>query len=310
VIVFPLLGALLLVYGVGVRAYARGLLFPPRMNDGKALARLGRMTPADLGMAFDGESYPRGDRGRDGERQVTPAWWVPLEGARRTAVLCHGYADAKVGALAWGPLFRAAGYNLLLPDMRGHGASPEGPMTAGVREAEDLAALLAELAARHAGRAEEVVLFGASLGSAAVARVMSEGAFAGETTAVRGVVLDSPPVSFRAGCAAHARLMNLPGGWLTGPGVWVAEKWAGVEFGVAGVGVCLPKLRVPALVILPTEDTFIQPADREVLKAAFEVHRGAHPPAELWEPGTPHLLAIAREPEEYGRRVARLARER
>ncbi len=102
---------------------ARMLLKPPRMNDGKALVVLQRLLPSDLGLEFEELSFDIRDEAT-GEPVRIAAWWIGAKAAvNRTILLIHGYGDAKVGAIAWAPLFQQMGWNILAIDLRAHGDS-------------------------------------------------------------------------------------------------------------------------------------------------------------------------------------------
>src|SRR5688572_14722028 len=121
---FLLLAAVLLAVGAFLAAatvflMAWSLLRPPRMTDGKAVWLLRRLSPGDLGMPYEESPYDVRDT-RTGESLRMTAWWIPCPpaGGRagapesdRCVVLLHGYADAKVGAIAWAPVWRQLGYN-------------------------------------------------------------------------------------------------------------------------------------------------------------------------------------------------------
>src|SRR3954454_22051011 len=112
-IVLLLVGMLVSAGAILLMAY--GLVRPPRMTDLKALYLLGRVSPAELGLAFDDVTFEvREEAGGGGVRIV--GWWIPVRhpdaaaggngdgprgGAGRCVVLLHGYADARVGAIAW-----------------------------------------------------------------------------------------------------------------------------------------------------------------------------------------------------------------
>lgn len=288
--------ALALLWGLAVWAYARMLMSPPRMTDGKAAYRLRRVSPMDVGMAFEDFAVEvRG--GKDGERLKIAAWMIAAEGSDRLAVLVHGYADAKVGALAWAPVFRELGYHVVLCDLRAHGESGGEMTTAGVREAEDLDQFLDAVRERYPGRCREVVLFGASLGAAAVAKVATR---RGD---VQAVVLDSPVPTFLDGALAHAELLALPGRVVVGPAVWLGERWAGVRFEEAAVTRTLGEMRCPAMVVAPGEDDFLTEESRGRLRAAFDEHERKYPGAVWWEPDVPHLLGVVYEGDAYRERL-------
>lgn len=285
------------------------LLCPPRMTDGKAAYRLRRVSPMDVGMAFEefavevagsagGGGAGNGGAGDRGEKRLKiAAWMIPAEGSHRLALLVHGYADAKVGALAWAPVFREMGYHVVLCDLRAHGESDGTMTTAGVREAEDLNQFLNALRDRYPSRCREIVLFGASLGAAAVAKVATV------RQDVRAVVLDSPVPTFLDGALAHADLMALPGRAVVGPAVWLGERWTGVKFGEASVTNSLPHLTCPALVVAPTEDDFLTDESRARLQSAFDAHQQKFPHAVWWPPEVPHLLAVVYDADTYRQRL-------
>src|SRR5438477_6310499 len=78
---------------------AHFLLRPPRMSDAKANWILKRLTPADLGLSFTPLTFNIRDQ-RTNQPLKISTWWIPTNSSDKTAVLLHGYADAKVGALA------------------------------------------------------------------------------------------------------------------------------------------------------------------------------------------------------------------
>ena len=67
----------------------------------------------------------------------------------RCVTLLHGYADAKVGAIAWAPLWYSLGYHILAFDLRAHGESEGAYSTAGYFERHDLNQLLNQLRAER-----------------------------------------------------------------------------------------------------------------------------------------------------------------
>lgn len=290
--VFLLLSVLLLsgglVWLLAVWAYAHRLLAPPRLTDGKALYRLGRVSPADLGWPFASLEWTSADG------LTLRAWSIPTttQGPSKTfAVLIHGYADAKVGAVAWAPLFRDLGFHLVLPDLRAHGESGGTVTTAGVREGEDLFRLLNQLAEAQPGA--RFVLFGASLGGAAALRA------AADRSDVAAIVLDSPVPSFADGAVAHSRLLALPGPAIVRPAVAWAQWRLGVRFEEAAVERLLPTSCAPALVILPQDDGFLTPDGRRRLIAAARALARRLPQSRVIQPPGTHLLALHADPSGY-----------
>lgn len=282
-----------LAWLLAVTLYARRLLAPPRLTDGKALYRLGRVSPADLGWPFESLAWPSADG------LTLRGWRIPPEAGAPdapVAVLVHGYADAKVGALAWTPLFRELGCDLVLPDLRGHGESEGRHITAGWREADDLARLLDDLALRRPGR--RFVLFGASLGTAAVVRVA---AFRDDVAAL---VLDSPVPHFLDGALAHAGLLAVAGPSVVRPAVALAGWWTRVRWSDVAVEHTLPLANAAALLILAQDDPFLPPARRNRLARAAESLARRYPATRVLQPPGRHLTALATDPPGYATAVA------
>src|SRR5947207_2832163 len=103
---------MLLLVGAALFAFvclmmARALLSPPRMVGGQALWMLRRLTPDDLGLPFEEIWFDVRDE-KSGQKIDIAAWWISAAGARasdRCALIVHGYADSKIGGIAWAPVF-------------------------------------------------------------------------------------------------------------------------------------------------------------------------------------------------------------
>src|SRR4051812_42836510 len=123
-LVFLLIGVLLVTFVA--RVIALSLLHPPRMSDGKAMYILRRMSPADLGLTYERVTFHlRDEAARGSDKKIAmAAWWIANASANgRCVVMLHGYADAKVGVIAWAPLWHSLGFNILAIDLRAHGES-------------------------------------------------------------------------------------------------------------------------------------------------------------------------------------------
>src|SRR5881394_598903 len=164
-----LLGAGVVLTGAAVIVMAWALLRPPRMTDGKAAWLLQRLSPGDLGLAYEEVTFAVRDV-RTGEALRIAAWWIPAAApSDRCVVLLHGYADAKVGAVAWAPVWHRLGYHILAPDLRAHGESGGRESTGGYFERHDVDQVISQLRAERPAATRHVVLFGVSLGAAVAA---------------------------------------------------------------------------------------------------------------------------------------------
>jgi hypothetical protein len=144
---------LLLVYLMQPR-----LLFLPGVP-GRALDA----TPADIGLAYRDVELSTAD----GER--LHAWWLPLEPARGTLLFFHGNAGNISHRLDSLRIFHRLGLQVLIVDYRGYGRSTGQPTEAGLyRDAE---AAWSWLTQAQGIAADDIVLFGRSLGGAVAAEL-------------------------------------------------------------------------------------------------------------------------------------------
>lgn len=303
---FGLIKLLLMLIAVGVLLVAalvvimaRGLVRPRRMTDGKAIYVLKRLSPGDLAMPFEDVRWRVRDSAGGGEISIA-GWWIPHPaGSRRTCVIVHGYADAKVGGIAWAPTWRDLGFNVLAIDLRAHGESGGTYTTAGYLEREDLSQVIDQLRAARPNQAEQVVLFGISLGAAVVAAV---GAMREDLAAV---VMESPYGHFVRAAARHGRAMGMPlvrfqpmiarlAGWMTGADY---DQVAPVNL--------IGQVRCPLMLIHSADDPLIDPADVQALRDAVAQRDPARRPSIYWEaPEAYHVMGLAVDPEGYRHQLA------
>ena len=142
-------------------------------------------TSQKLGLLFTGVSVPRPVNASDPRSLGMPfethrielgtewleLWHVPREKPRGVAILFPGYSASKSSLLSEAAAFRDMGFDVLLVDFRGVGGSSGSETTLGVREAEDVQAAVQFAEKRWPDR--RVVLFGRSMGAAAVLRAVA-----------------------------------------------------------------------------------------------------------------------------------------
>lgn len=277
---------------------AWALVHPPRMNDGKAIYILKRLSPMDLGLKFQEIRFDVTDH-RTNRPLSLASWWMPAEDNKaqdRCAILVHGYADAKIGAIAWAPLFHELGYHILAIDLRGHGESEGNATTAGYFEKHDLNQVIDQLLQRYPKQTRELTLFGISMGAAVVAAtaVMRED--------LSAVILECPYADFRQAAAAHGMLMGLPLPGLQKCSIYLAQKLIGADFGEVRPVDLIPRISCPLMVIQSGKDPLVGPAEMDALQAAVESRHGAL--TKYWRiAGAGHVLGMAADPMEYERRI-------
>lgn len=256
------LGMLLL--GLTMLVMAVGILRPPRMNDGKAMARLRRLSPGDLGLRFSDESFVVRDE-KSGRTLRIAGWWIFAPApSDQCAILLHGYADAKVGAIAWAPLLHGVGLNVLAIDLRAHGESGGSDSTGGYYERDDVNQVIDQLLARRPGETRRMVLFGMSLGAAVAA------ATAAQRHDIAAVVMDSPFVDYGRIVSANAQVIGLPGGLILQGALKLAEWLSGANFAKVSTVDAIAKIRCPLMMIFGGDDELLDKTDVAALEKSIQ----------------------------------------
>ncbi|HEY9551686.1 MAG TPA: alpha/beta hydrolase [Prevotella sp.] len=94
----------------------------------------------------------------------------------RVALLVHGYKDRALGMMHIGHMYSGLGYNIVLPDLHGHGASSGNDIQMGWKDRLDVmrTAAVADSLFRGSESATSMVLHGISMGAATVMSVSGE----------------------------------------------------------------------------------------------------------------------------------------
>ncbi|MFQ3786402.1 alpha/beta hydrolase [Halomonas sp. A29] len=158
-------------------------------------------TPADRGLAWQQVDLVTED-------DVTlDAWWIPVEDARGQLLFLHGNAGNISHRIDSIQQFHRLGLSVLILDYRGYGRSEGSPSEVGT--ARDARAGWRWLTEQAGASADEIVLFGRSLGAAVAAELAASLAPQIQPAAV---ILESP---FRSVPALGQQLYPfLPVRWL------------------------------------------------------------------------------------------------
>jgi len=293
---------MLFIFGAGaalaaVVLMAEGLLRPPRMNDGKAMWLLRRLSPGDLGLNFE-ETWFR-VRDQRGAPLRLAAWWIPAAGTSdRCVVLLHGYADAKVGAIAWAPLWHSLGFHILAIDLRAHGESDGRYCTGGWFERQDVSQVIDQLLVDRPTETRRMALFGASFGAAVAA------ATAAMREDIQAVVLDSPYLDFTRAAMRQMDRLGAPGRSFQRAAVGLAGLIAGADLAALPMTDSIAALRCPVMVVLPSNDPTLSADDSNAIRRAVAERYGEFRQDRLWEArGAGHVLALAADAERYAREL-------
>lgn len=292
------LGLVLLLVAAGMIAalvvmMARHLLRPPRMTDGKAMYVLKRLTPEDLGLPFESVTFSVQDVASRQSLKLA-AWWIGAAlPSSRTVLILHGYSDAKVGGIAWAPIWRSLGWNVLAIDLRAHGESEGIHSTGGYFEREDVSQIIDQIRAARPTSTQAIALFGVSLGAAVACGV---GAMRDDLSAV---ILESPYSDFRLAIASHGRRMGMPIEWAYGLAYRFAERLSGARFDEVKPIDLIPQIRAPLLIIHAGGDTFVLAHEVAALQQALQrrdtsLHTQSH-----FIPDVQHTMGLMQDPSAY-----------
>lgn len=269
---------------------ARSLITPPRMTDGKAAWVLKRLSPGDLNLRFEEASFVVRDA-KNGEPLKIATWWIPNSQANgRCVILIHGYADAKVGAIAWAPTWHSLGWNILAIDLRAHGESGGHNCTGGFLERHDVNDVINQLRTTRPAETDHLALFGVSFGAAVAV------ATAALRDDIGAVVLDSPVPDFALGAIIHMERLGAPGGIPLRLAVALAQRITGARYDQVRLLDLLPKLRCPLLIIAPEYDALLDHGMGEKLRETLATKPGSR---YCVVPSSSHLMALATDPGEY-----------
>lgn len=286
-----------LVAGVSL-AMARVLLAPPRMTGGRALWILRRLAPSDIGLSSEDLAFVVRDD-RTNHNLKLAAYWIPAPTtATRCVMIIHGYADSKLGGVAWAPTFRALGYNVLAIDLRAHGESEGTQTTAGYFERHDCSQVIDQIRAQRPAATREFVLFGVSLGAAVAA------ATAALRDDVDAVIMDCPYSDYPSAAQTHGNALGMPGPLFQRNAITLAQRLSGADLYACAPVRLIPTLACPLMVIHGADDLFVDPKDMDAVEAATKSRPPSLGPTVYWRlPATHHVLALRTDPEEFRQRV-------
>jgi hypothetical protein len=213
-------------------------------------------TPSDVDLSFETHrlEVPGGIE--------LEAWYVPRPNSRAVVVLFHGYASSKSELLPEARAFHDFGCAVLLVDFRGSGGSTGNTTTLGVFEAADVAS--ASALARRLASDKPIVLFGGSMGAAAVLR-----AIAHEGIAPAGIVIECPFDRLLGTVEHRFTAMGLP----SFPVSELLVFWGGIQHGMNGFAHnprdYAARVTCPVLLMHGADDKRVSVADVEAIYAGL-----------------------------------------
>ncbi|MBA2666733.1 MAG: alpha/beta fold hydrolase [Trueperaceae bacterium] len=282
----------LLVTLVVVCAYlAVGMLAAERLSVPTRVTAMDR-TPAHLGASFEAVEFRSTD-----DRVDLAAWLLRVAGSEAGVVLVHGIEANRStgfdsGFVDVAVVLQRAGYQVLLVDLRGHGASGDARYAFGLRERYDVIAAVTYLVEEGGVRPGSVGVLGVSLGGASALEA------AAIDPRIGAVWTDSAYAEFAPVVVVSPYAASVLPTFLL-PGVRLAYR---MRFGIDPVR-ARPVEVVPALAPLPFTIVHGR-GDRLVPVAHAQLLSAAAPWADAWiVEGAGHTEVYAADPDLYGVRL-------
>lgn len=185
--------------------------------------------------------------------------WTVAGAGRGTALLFHGYSGSKSDLLDEAAVLHALGWTTVAVDFPGSGESSGNTTSLGWAEADIVTALC------QAHRSDgPLVLFGKSMGSAAVLRAV--GSLAADADAL---VLENPYDRLMTTVGHRFEAMGLP----PQPGAGLLVFWGGVGLGFNGFAMnpveFAANVRTPTLLLTGESDPRVHLAEVESIRASL-----------------------------------------
>jgi len=215
-------------------------------------------TPRDVGIIFTTQFAP----GAHGTR--LEFWTIPMQPARGTVLLFHGYAGAKESLIAPAQAFRQEGFRCVLVDFHGSGGSSGRDTTIGWDEAEDVATVFRTISATNDGK--PIILYGPSMGAVAILRAVAVLGISPDA-----IILECPFDRLLTTVQNRFRILGVP----SFPAAQLLVFWGGVQAGFNGFSHnpmdYARAVRCPALLMSGDQD---QRARLEDARAVFDALPG------------------------------------
>lgn len=213
----------------------------------------------------------------------------------KTAIIAHGYMSNAEAMYQFAHMYHDLGYNVLVPDARGHGKSEGDYIGFGWPERRDYLKWIDKVLTEN-GDDEEITLYGISMGAATVMFTSGEKLPHNVVSIVEDCGYDSIENEL---IYQYKQLFDLPTFPLLPVTNLVTRLRAGFWFTEGDVKAQLAKNKLPMLFIHGSADTFV-PFD--MLDKVYEATNG---PKEKWVVnGAEHAKSYSQDPAAYQGRVA------
>ncbi len=217
------------------------------------------------------------------------------EPTNKTAIIAHGYSGKALDMARFAKFYQEdLGYNVLMPDARGHGESEGDYIGFGWPERKDYVKWIDFILDQN-GQDSEIVLHGVSMGGATV--MMTSGEELPEQ--VKAVVVDCGYTSAEGVLKYQLkRMYNLPSFPIIQSTSAMTKLRAGYSFAEASALEQVKKTKLPILFIHGEDDTFVP------VEMVHELYEAADTEKELYlVPNAEHGNAYDANPDMYEKKV-------
>lgn len=221
--------------------------------------------------------------------------FLPAEKQKgKTAILAHGYMDTAETMADYARMYHDMGYNVLVPDARGHGKSEGDYIGFGWHERKDYLQWIDQVLEKQ-GRDEQITLYGVSMGGATVMMVSGEKL----PKNVVSIIEDCGYASVNEELTYQLKeLFDLPAFPMIPITSLVTKVRAGYFFGEADATKQLAENTRPMFFIHGKEDKFVPFAMLD------EVYQATNAPKEKWAvDNAAHADSYKQNPELYKEKI-------
>jgi hypothetical protein len=243
------------------------------------------ITPAFFGLKFKTLTYSTEDG------QKLSAWYVPRAHPKAMALFFEGHDASKSQLLPEAKAFYDQGYELFLADFRGCGESPGSQSSFGYFEARDVKAATLYVQGHWPG--EKTVLYGSSMGSAAILHAYAQGPLPADC-----VILGCPFDSFFHTVQNRFSILGVP----PFPLIHFLMFWGSLQLGFNGYSYKpmedAKSVHCPALLLYGAKDRNVLPSESE---SVFKCLGGVKSAKEFMNCG--HESFFGRDPDPWKKAV-------
>lgn len=243
---------------------------------------------------FTGETRSRWQITSDDGLRLSAIYLPAADPQQKTAILAHGYMGNAETMWQFAHMYHELGYDVLVPDARGHGESEGNYIGFGWPERKDYLKWIDKVLLEK-GQKEKITLYGISMGGATVMNTSGEQL----PDNVFAIIEDCGYASIKDELVyQYKELFDLPTFPVIQMTNLVTRLRAGFFFTDGDVRQQLAKNKTPILFIHGTADTFVP------FSMLDEVYAATDAPKERWEvSGAEHAKSYSVDPKKYSDKV-------